>query len=78
MANIRVRVGQRKGVKVVSSNKAGAFSIASGTDVNSDARADNTVLMFDSATGNYIHVSPADIADLVDGVDDDEIDFGEW
>ena len=78
MANIRVRVGQRQGVKVVSSNKAGAFSIASGTDVDSSARANNTVLMFDSASGNYIHVTPADIADLVDGVDDDEVDFGEW
>ena len=78
MANIRVRVGQRQGVKVAASNKAGAFSIASGSDVNSDARADHTVLMFDSTTGKYIHVTPADLADLVDGVDDDEIDFGEW
>ena len=78
MANIRVRVGQRQGVKVVASNKAGAFSIASGTDVDSTSRANNTLLMFDSTSGNYIHVTPADIADLVDGVDDDEIDFGEW
>ena len=78
MANIRVRVGQRQGVKVAASNKAGAFSIAAGTDVNSDARANHTVLMFDSATGKYIHVTPADLADLVDGVDDHEIDFGEW
>lgn len=78
MANIRVRVGQRQGVKVAASNKAGAFSIASSTDVNSDARADNTILMFDSATGKYIHVTPADVVDLVDGVEDDEVDFGEW
>jgi hypothetical protein len=58
MANIRVRVGQRQAVKVAASNKAGAFSIAASTDVNSDARADNTILMFDSATGKYIHVTP--------------------
>ena len=78
MANIRVRVGQRQGVKVAASNKAGAFSIAASTDVNSDARADNTILMFDSTTGKYIHVTPADVVDLVDGVEDDEVDFGEW
>jgi hypothetical protein len=78
MSNIRVRVGQRQGVKIVASNKAGAFSIAASTDVNSDARADNTILMFDSATGKYIHVTPADVVDLVDGVEDDEVDFGEW
>jgi hypothetical protein len=78
MANIRVRVGQRQAVKVAASNKAGAFSIAASTDVNSDARGDNTILMFDSATGKYIHVTPADVVDLVDGVEDDEVDFGEW
>ena len=78
MANIRVRVGQRQGVKVAASNKAGAFSIAASTDVNSDSRADNTILMFDSTTGKYIHVTPADVVDLVDGVEDDEVDFGEW
>ena len=78
MANIRVRVGQRQGVKVVASNKAGAFSIAASSDVNSDARANNTILMFDSTTGKYIHVTPSDVVDLVDGVDDDEVDFGEW
>jgi len=78
MANIRVRVGQRQAVKVVSSNKAGAFSIAASSDVDSTARADNTLLMYDSASGNYIHVTAADIVDLVDGVEDDEVDFGEW
>jgi len=78
MANIRVRVGQRQAVKVVSSNKAGAFSIAASSDVDSTARADNTLLMYDSASGNYIHVTAADVVDLVDGVEDDEVDFGEW
>jgi len=76
MANIRVRVGQRQGVKVAASNKAGAFSIAASTDVNSDARADRTVLMFDSATGTYIHVTTDQIVDLADGVDDDAFDAG--
>ena len=78
MANIRVRVGQRQGIKVVSSNKAGAFSIAGSSDVDSTARADNTILMYDSASGTYIHVTAADVVDLVDGVEDDEVDFGEW
>ena len=76
MANIRVRVGQRNAVKVVSSNKAGAFTIAASGDVDSTARANRTLLMYDSASGNYIHVTPADVVDLSDGVDDDAFDGG--
>ena len=76
MANIRVRVGQRQGVKVIASNQAGAFSIAASSDVDSSARANRTLLMYDSASGTYIHVSPADVVDLSDGVDDDAFDGG--
>jgi len=45
MANIRVRVGQRTGQKVIASNKAAANSISSATDVDTTGRANNTVLI---------------------------------
>ena len=76
MANIRVRVGQRQGQKVIASNKAAANSIASATDVDTSARAGNTVLMFDSTSNTYIHVPTSQIVDLADGVDDDAFDGG--
>ena len=78
MANIRVRVGQRQGIKVVSSNKAGAFSIAGSSDVDSTARANRTFLMWDSTASEYVHVDAAQIVDLADGVDDDAYDGGTW
>jgi len=78
MANIRVRVGQRNGVKIIASNKSADFSITAAQDVDTASRSSNTLLMWDSVNSEYIHVTPADIADLVDGVDDDEVDFGQW
>lgn len=76
MANIRVRVGQRQGQKVVASNKAAANSIGGASDVSISARADRTLLMYDSATSTYIHVLPEDVVDLADGVNDDAFDGG--
>lgn len=76
MANIRVRVGQRNAVKVVSSNKAGSFSVGGSSDVDTDTRANRTFLMWDSASSEYIHVDAAQIVDLADGVDDDAFDGG--
>ena len=78
MANIRVRVGQRTGQKVIASNKAAANSIASATDVDTAGRANNTVLMYDAATGTYKHVDTAQIVDLSDGTDDDSFDAGSF
>ena len=78
MANIRVRVGQRQGQKVIASNKAAANSIAAATDVDNTDRADRTLLMYDSATGTYKHVDSAQIVDLADGTDDDAFDAGEF
>jgi len=76
MANIRVRVGQRQGQKVIASNKAAANSVGSATDVDTTSRANNTLLMYDASTGTYKHVDTAQIVDLSDGVDDDSFDAG--
>jgi len=76
MANIRVRVGQRQGQKVIASNKAAPNSISSATDVDITGRANRTLLMYDSLTGTYKHVDTAQIVDLADGVDDESFDAG--
>jgi len=78
MANIRVRVGQRQGTKVVASNKAATGNLAGQNDVDITARANRTFLMYDSVSLKYIHVPADQIVDLADGVDDDAYDGGIW
>jgi hypothetical protein len=78
MANIRVRVGQRQGVKVISSNKAAGSTVGGSSDVDTTARANRTFLMWDSTASEYVHVDAAQIVDLADGVDDDAYDGGTW
>lgn len=76
MANIRVRVGQRQGVKIISSNKAAASTVGGSSDVDAGARANRTFLMWDSTSSKYIHVDAAQVVDLADNVDDDAYDAG--
>ena len=86
MANIRVktnnnttnvRVGQTNAVKVIASNSAAASNtIEEISDVNTTERSNNTVLLFNGT--EYIHVSPSQIVDLADGVDDDSYDAGSF
>jgi len=77
MANIRVRVGQRDGVKIVASNKSvAAAKIESAPDVNIGARTTNTFLMFNGT--EYIHVDAAEILDLADTISDDVLDYGNF
>jgi len=77
MANIRVRVGQRDGVKIVASNKSvAAAKIESAPDVNIGARTTNTFLMFNGT--EYIHVDASEIMDLADTISDDVLDYGNF
>ena len=87
MANIRVktnnntttvRVGQTNAIKVVASNQSAAVgtvdNMSNVGDVNTGARATNTVMLFNGT--EYIHVTPSQILDLADGSDDDSLDYG--
>jgi hypothetical protein len=77
MANIRVRVGQQDGVKIVASNKSvGAIKIENAPDVNTGARTTNTFLMFNGT--EYVHVPASQILDLGDGTSDGELDYGSF
>jgi len=87
MANIRVktnnntttvRVGQTNAVKVVASNQSASVgtvdNMANVGDVNINARANNTFIMFNGS--EYIHVPAHQIVDLADGSDDEAYDAG--
>ena len=77
MATIKVRVGQKNGVKVVASNTSVSVSqVGSASDVDTGARATTTFLMYDGT--EYIHVDASQIMDLADTVDNDTIDYGSF
>lgn len=77
MATIKVRVGQKNGVKVVASNTSVSTSaVGSASDVDTGARATNTFLMYDGT--EYIHVDASQIMDLADTVDNNTIDYGSF
>jgi hypothetical protein len=73
-----VRVGQQNAIKVVASNQSAAVGtvdqMSSVGDVNTDDRANNTIMLFNGT--EYIHVTAAQILDLADNTDDDAIDYG--
>ena len=89
MANIRVktnnntttvRVGQTNAVKVVASNQSAAVgtldNLADVGDVNTGARATNTLLLFNGS--EYVHIKCSEVLDLADGIDDDSLDYGSF
>lgn len=78
MAEIRVSVGQQQNaIKVVASGKGTIGNLAQiATDIDTTARANNTILIYNSATQTYIHVPASQIVDLADNVDDGSYDAG--
>ena len=79
---ITVRLGTSSAQKVVASEKAATTTLSTlqelenVQDIDISARADRTLLMFDSSSQKYIHVDPAQIVDLADSTDDDAYDAG--
>ena len=79
---ITVRLGTSSAQKVVASEKAATTTLSTlqelenVQDIDVTARADRTLLMFDSSSQKYIHVDPAQVVDLADSTDDDAYDAG--
>jgi acetolactate synthase regulatory subunit len=79
---VTIRIGQRTVKKVVASEKAATQTLNTlekledVQDVDVTARANRTLIMYDSATQKYLHVDPAQVVDLADSVDDDAYDAG--
>ena len=79
---VTIRIGQRTVKKVVASEKAATQTLNTlekledVQDVDVSARANRTLIMYDSASQKYLHVDPAQVVDLADSVDDDAYDAG--
>lgn len=73
-----VRVGQQNAIKIISSNQSAAIGtldkLEDVGDVNTNARATNTFLMYNGS--EYIHVPASEVLDLGDSVDDNQLDYG--
>lgn len=76
---IIVQVGQQDAINVISSVAQSSGPLADiATDIDTTNRGNRTFLMYDSASGKYIHVDAAQIVDLSDNTDDDAYDAGNF
>ena len=85
---IKVRVGQAQATKLVTSSSLTSGNLSSINDIDTGARgltssgtfsgdiSANSILMYNTDTGNYQHVSPYDIVDFADASQDNSMDGG--
>ena len=74
---IGIRVGGSSAHKIVSSSSFKAGNLASINDVDITNRSStNTLIMYNTHTGKYEHVSPYHLVDMSDGVQDNAMDAG--
>ena len=77
VASVGVRVGQYTASKLVSSSSLSIGTLASITDVNPTNRsATNSLLMYNTSTQKYEHISPYHLVDMADGTQDNAMDAG--
>jgi len=77
--SISVRVGQAGAHKIVSSSSFKAGNLASINDVDVTNRsATNSILMYNTHTQKYEHISPYHLVDMSDSVQDNAMDAGLW
>ena len=76
-ASVSVRVGQYTASKLVSSSSLSIGNLSSITDVDATNRsATNSMLMYNTSTQKYEHVSPYHLVDMADGTQDNAMDAG--
>jgi len=74
---VGVRIGQTSSHKIISSSSFKAGNLASINDIDITSRsASNTVLMYNTNTQKYEHVSPYHIVDMSDSTQDNAMDAG--
>ena len=77
VASTSVRIGQFEATKLVSSSSLSIGNLSSITDVDPTNRsATNNLLMYNTTTQKYEHVSPYHLVDMADGVQDNAMDAG--
>tara|TARA_X000000368_G_scaffold104018_1_gene80458 strand:+ start:1292 stop:1558 length:267 start_codon:yes stop_codon:yes gene_type:complete len=77
VSSIKVRIGQYTATKVVNSSSFSIGNLSSINDIDSSNRSStNTVLMYNTTTEKYEHVSPYHIVDMSDSTQDNAMDAG--
>ncbi len=77
VASVGVRIGQFSASKLVSSSSLSIGNLSSITDVDASNRsATNNLLMYNTTTQKYEHVSPYHLVDMADGTQDNAMDAG--
>ena len=77
VASVGVRIGQFSASKLVSSSSLTIGNLSSITDVDASNRsATNNLLMYNTTTQKYEHVSPYHLVDMADGTQDNAMDAG--
>ena len=75
-STVQVRVGQQNAIKVVSSSLSSSGNLANINDIDASNRGNLSMLMYNSSTGKYEHVSPFHVVDMSDSVQDSAMDGG--
>ena len=77
ISSVGVRIGQSTGTKLVNSSSFSIGNLSSINDIDSSNRSStNTVLMYNTSTQKYEHVSPYHIVDMSDSTQDNAMDAG--
>ena len=77
VSSVGVRLGSVNATKLVNSSSFSIGNLASINDIDTSNRnATNTVLMYNTSTQKYEHVSPYHIVDMSDSTQDNAMDAG--
>ncbi len=77
--SIGIRIGGSSAHKIVSSSSFKAGNLASINDVDITNRSStNSILMYNTHTQKYEHISPYHLVDMSDSVQDNAMDAGLW
>jgi len=77
VSSVGVRLGNVNATKLVNSSSFSIGNLASINDIDTSARnSTNTVLMYNTSTQKYEHVSPYHIVDMSDSTQDNAMDAG--
>ena len=79
VSSVGVRLGSVTATKLVNSSSFSIGNLASINDIDiTDRSATNNVLMYNTSTQKYEHVSPYHLVDMSDGTQDNAMDAGLW
>ena len=77
VSSVGVRLGNVNATKLVNSSSFSIGNLSSINDIDaSDRSSTNTVLMYNTSTQKYEHVSPYHIVDMSDATQDNAMDAG--